>query len=73
MDNTNNEDGISIAIVESETAVQKESQFSELNKLGFVRVENAEDQWQILINEAWGKSKLPRNDTIAIYLSKMLT
>lgn len=52
--------------------IQEESQFSELNRLGFVRAETAEDQWFLLVKEAWIKSKLPMNETIAVYLSKML-
>jgi hypothetical protein len=71
MSNTN-EVSVNIARAESMSDIQEESKFSELNKLGFVRAETAEDQWLLLVTEAWRKSKMPVNDTIAIYLSKML-
>lgn len=67
-----NDAGVTIVQVDSMAAIKEEERFLELNKLGFVRAENADDQWRLLVNEAWQKSKLPENEIIANYLSKML-
>lgn len=63
---------ISIPVATDMSDVKEEGKYSTLNSLGFVRAEKPEDQWHLLVSEAWEKSKIPKNETIAVYLGEML-
>lgn len=52
--------------------VAGETQYSSLNKLGFVRGVTAQHQWFLLVNDAVTASSLPRNEMVRDYLAFML-
>ena len=56
----------------NEADVKSDAAFAQLNTLGFVRASTTQEQFLILINEAWQKTKLPMNLTLRDYLAVML-
>lgn len=63
---------VTIVTATSQEEIDKELEFRELNAKGFVRGVNAQDQWFILVNDAWAATKFPVNETIKAYLVQML-
>lgn len=63
---------VTIVPVNSFAEVNKEKRFPVLNQSGFVRTQTAGEQWILLVNDAWKKTKLPINETMRDYLSVML-
>lgn len=59
-------------VLATESDVAVEERYFHLNKLGFVRAENALEQWYLLVNEAWKTSGIPENDLLMSYLVTML-
>ncbi len=52
--------------------VGQERRYQTLRTIGFVRGVTAEDQWYLLVNEAWNKTRLPQNELVHAYLVTML-
>lgn len=52
--------------------VQSDAALARLNQLGFVRASTPQEQFLILMNDAWHKTKLPMNLTLRDYLAVML-
>ncbi len=56
----------------TEEDVQSETVLAQLNTLGFVRASTPQEQFLILMDDAWQKTKLPMNLTLRDYLAVML-
>jgi hypothetical protein len=63
---------LTFAVADTIGSIHKEHQYRKLESLGFVRGMTAMDQWFLLVNEAWHKTKLPLNERLRDYLVVML-
>lgn len=63
---------ITVVTASTDTDVREETKFVTLNDSGFVRGATAQDQWHMLVNEAWKVSRLPENVMVKEYLGFML-
>jgi len=63
---------LNLVIAEDYRGINHEREWETLNKLGLVRGTTSLDQWYLLVNEGWRKTKLPLNDIVRDYLAVML-
>ena len=55
-----------------DATLRKELEFKRLNSLGFVRGTTSQEQFFLLVNDAWEKTGLPPNEVLRDYLAVML-
>jgi hypothetical protein len=63
---------VQLKIASGENDVHEETKHEHLAAIGFVRGMSEQDQWFLLVAEAWKNSKLPMNEYIRDYLATML-
>ncbi len=61
-----------IVSAESSRDIERETQHTRLNQMGFVRGASDVDQWLLLVNEAWNATRFPFNEIVRDYLVVML-
>ncbi len=69
---TERDDSIHIVAAHNMSDILDESEHTYLRKRGFIRTHSAEEQWLLMVRDAWNKSGLPANDIINTYISYML-
>ena len=66
------EANVQVVLAGGEADIAEEAQFAYLNTLGFVRTITAQEQWYVLVNDAYHAAKLPINEPGRDYLGFML-
>lgn len=66
------EANVQVVLAGGEADIAEEAQFAYLNTLGFVRTITAQEQWYVLVNDAYHAAKLPINEPVRDYLGFML-
>jgi len=63
---------VKLKLATNETDIEEETKHEHLTTIGFVRGMSEQDQWFLLVVEAWKNSKLPMNEYVRDYLATML-
>ena len=63
---------VTIVPAYTERDVEVEDRYKHLRTSGFVQGVTAMDQWFLLVDEAWQRTRLPMNELIRDYLTTML-